>query len=270
MMTFIARRCRNLILFGIAAAFFFVLYQISVSSLQPTPYYSGWTLLVMMVFLALLNVRKKFSFLPMLGKASKWLQLHLYVGVLTIFIFAMHLQFRMPNGTFETLFALVYIGVVLTGLLGLYMSRAFPKRLTSHGETIFYERISVLRRQICEESEKLVFDSIAETNSTTLPEFYTKRLLPYLKGPRNVLMHLLGSKLPYRRLLNDMDVVERYLNNIEKEVFSDLKEYIESKENLDHQHALQSGLKYWLFVHIPLTYSLLIFLVVHVVVVYAF
>ena len=38
---------------------------------------------------------------------------------------------------------------------------------------------------------------------------------------------------------------------------------IRGKDDLDHQDALQGTLKYWLFIHIPLTYSLLILSLVH-------
>jgi hypothetical protein len=45
---------------------------------------------------------------------------------------------------------------------------------------------------------------------------------------------------------------------------------VRQKDGLDYHHALQLTLKLWLFVHIPLTYSLLIFSLVHLVLVYAF
>jgi len=43
-----------------------------------------------------------------------------------------------------------------------------------------------------------------------------------------------------------------------------------AKNNLDYQHALQMVLKGWLFVHIPLTYSLIVVAAVHGVLAYAF
>ena len=45
---------------------------------------------------------------------------------------------------------------------------------------------------------------------------------------------------------------------------------VREKDGLDYHHAHQLLLKIWLFVHIPLTYSLLLFILVHVVVVFAF
>ena len=44
----------------------------------------------------------------------------------------------------------------------------------------------------------------------------------------------------------------------------------ETKDQLDFHQAMQGLLKGWLFVHIPLTYALLLFALVHLVLVYAF
>ena len=49
-----------------------------------------------------------------------------------------------------------------------------------------------------------------------------------------------------------------------------IADLVRQKDGLDYHHSLQLTLKLWLFAHIPLTYSLLIFSVVHVVLVYAF
>jgi len=45
---------------------------------------------------------------------------------------------------------------------------------------------------------------------------------------------------------------------------------VRQKDGLDYHYALQLVLKGWLFTHIPLTYSLLLLTLVHVVLVFAF
>jgi hypothetical protein len=45
---------------------------------------------------------------------------------------------------------------------------------------------------------------------------------------------------------------------------------VRQKDGLDYHQALQFMLRGWLFIHIPLTYSLMIFSVMHIVLVYAF
>jgi hypothetical protein len=53
-------------------------------------------------------------------------------------------------------------------------------------------------------------------------------------------------------------------------VLENLADLVRRKDGLDYHHALQTSLKLWLFMHVPLTYSLMIFSLLHVVLVYAF
>jgi hypothetical protein len=49
-----------------------------------------------------------------------------------------------------------------------------------------------------------------------------------------------------------------------------LADLVERKHLLDYQYALQLTLRLWLFAHIPLSYSLLILSVAHIIVVHSF
>ena len=49
-----------------------------------------------------------------------------------------------------------------------------------------------------------------------------------------------------------------------------IAQLVRQKDGLDYHQALQLLLRGWLFIHIPLTYSLLIFSLMHLVLVYAF
>ena len=45
---------------------------------------------------------------------------------------------------------------------------------------------------------------------------------------------------------------------------------MKKKNELDYQYALQGVLKGWLFIHIPLTYGMLLLAITHLVLAYAF
>jgi uncharacterized protein (DUF2062 family) len=60
-----------------------------------------------------------------------------------------------------------------------------------------------------------------------------------------------------------MDALDRYLDEREKAIAREIRDWIETKQNLDFQYASQRLLKLWLFVHIPCTYSLILLGVVH-------
>ena len=57
---------------------------------------------------------------------------------------------------------------------------------------------------------------------------------------------------------------------VQRAVLEKLAQLVRRKDGLDYHHALQTALKLWLFAHVPLTYSLIIFSLLHIVLVYAF
>lgn len=269
MRKFAWRRCRNIVLLVAIALGLVVLDQLTSSTLKRAPALTGWVLFTLVIGLTMYNIRKKLPFLP-LGSSATWLQLHIYAGLLTFVIFAMHVDWRLPNGIFESILAGLYLGVFASGVIGLLLSRLIAVRLTTRGPEIIFERIGRARNRARSAVERLVLDCVAETDSTAVPEFYTARLEPYFEKPRNRLSHLMQSSRSRQALLNEIDAHQRFLNDQEREVMRQISDYIHVKEDLDYQYVHQAVLKYWLFAHIPLTYMLLVFTVVHVLVVYAF
>jgi hypothetical protein len=233
------------------------------------PFISGWLLFLVILFLAFYNVFKKLPFLP-LGSSKVWLQAHIYLGLLSAVMFAAHLSFRMPTGQFEIILACLYVAVALTGVLGLLLTRWLPVRLTSRGGQVIYERIPRLRKEIEQSAETTAMSSISETRAATIAEFYARELKSFFAAPRNLLAHALGVSSPLNRLHASIDNQKRYLSESERRILDQLDDLVRRKDNLDFQASLQFALKAWLFTHIPLTYSLLIFSVTHIVLVYAF
>ncbi len=269
MRRFVYRRWRNFsILLFLVAAVTGSDTLLSVSS-QPTSYLWGWLLLALLLGLTLYNLRKKIPFLP-LGSSSLWLQFHIYGGLLSFVLFAVHIGYRIPSGIFETVLSILYLSVFFSGIAGLLLSRILPARLTTRGEEVLFERIPQFVRQVRESVEQDVVQCISEKESTAIPEFYLTRLKTFFERPLHHWQHLFHSSRPRQALLLDIKSQEPYLNEQEKELMQSIAERVCVKDDLDYQYALQATLKYWLFIHIPLTYVLLVFAIFHVVLVYAF
>ncbi len=232
-------------------------------------YITGWSLLALMLVLTAYNGRKKLAFLPLLSSRT-WFQIHVYLGLFTALAFVLHLQWRLPTGNFEWLLALLFVGVTLSGVFGWWLSRTLPKRLTTAGGEVPFERIPIIRRSLREEAESLMLGVIPTAKSTTLADFYTGRLAGFFAGPAHFGAHVVGSRRPLTILLDDFVEVNRFLGPAEKETAAKLAALVKQKDALDFHRAGQLLLKGWLFVHIPLTYGLLVFSLVHVVLVYAF
>ncbi|MBT6986649.1 MAG: hypothetical protein HN956_20015, partial [Rhodospirillaceae bacterium] len=158
MITFSRRRWRNGLISAIAAVGLFAWYTAYDVSLYQPAYLTGWLLLALIVLLTLYNGRKKLSMVP-LGTAATWLQWHVYMGLLAVLTFAMHIEWSIPNGFLERLLALFFVAVAGSGLLGLYLSRRFARMLTRRTEEVVLERIPEFIANLRGEAEELVMTS---------------------------------------------------------------------------------------------------------------
>jgi hypothetical protein len=232
-------------------------------------YLTGWALFALILALTAYNGRKKIPFLPLLSSRG-WLRAHTWLGILAAVAFLMHLRWHVPRGPFEALLAALFVAVTLSGIAGWWLSRVLPRRLTSAGGEVPYDRIPAVRRALRERAETLVVTGIPGSGTTTLADFYAARLSVFFAGPANFGPHLFGSQYALNSLLADLGEVKKYLNHTEKSAAVELAALVREKDALDLHHSMQLVLKSWLFVHIPLTYGMLVFIVVHVVLVYAY
>jgi hypothetical protein len=247
---------------GLLAAGLFAAWRLGAMALRPVGLYSGWLLLALLLALTFFNVRKKLPLFPLLG-ASAWLQVHLYLGWLSCFVFILHGGLR-PAGLLEQMLAAAFWGVAASGIFGLWLSRWLPPRLTRSGESLIYERIPLLRHRLASEAQELVRRAEAETKSTTLADLYLRMLAGYFARTPALLAPLAGDDAAHHRARQELAALRRFLNDKEVAFADQLGELLEAKRNLDAQFAGQRLLKLWLFVHLPLTYGLLVLVAGHV------
>ncbi len=269
MIRFRKRRAVNIGILAALSVAAYLCYYLNTLTLSNGNFGSGWILLGVMIFLAAYNGRKKFPFLP-LGRSSVWLQFHAYGGLLSIFLFLCHIQFRIPNGCLEIVLATLFVIVAGSGVVGLLISRSFARRLSAQGEEVIYERIPLFRRNISKAAEGLILQSVSEMQSTVLASFYREYLHLFFSRPRYFWHHIFGSREPLRILTRRIKANNRYLDESEREIMKNITELVKVKYDLDCHYALQSALKGWLFVHIPLTFALLLVAGLHVLLIYLF
>jgi hypothetical protein len=259
---FSQRRLINLGLLLSAVAAFWALQESYANGIRSTGLLSGTALFGTCLLLALFNARKKLPFIPLL-KASTWTQFHIYAGWFAVVVFFFHTGLRMPNGLFEIALYSVFLAVALSGVLGLIISRIYPSRLRLYGENLMYERIPSLRQQLQADVEKIIWKSVNETKSFTLARMYEAKLKAYFSAKQNTLLHLIGSEEAVNDLTEELNQLQRYMVASERVFLAEVIECVKAKDNLDMQATCQGVLKYWLFIHIPLTFSLLLMGLLH-------
>ncbi len=93
MTTFAKRRIYNVAIVLAVSLTSLLVYTSYSLSLQNTSFGTGWLLLMLIVALTLLNARKKLPAVP-LPSSALWLQVHIYVGLFTVVLLGVHIEFR--------------------------------------------------------------------------------------------------------------------------------------------------------------------------------
>ena len=220
------------------------------------------------VFLAAFNLRKKITVLPAIGSARFWMQLHIYVGLATFAIFGFHIAWHVPNGMFESILAILYLTVAFSGVYGLYVTRTYPARLTGLGDEVIFERIPSLRHRLANQVRLLVLQ--ASETSDVLGNFYASRLARFFEQPRSLAYLVSPNGRMRRQLISEIEDLDRYLADDQRSVGHQLSAMVKRRDDLDYHYAIQGRLKVWMFVHIGLTYSLLAFAMLHMIMAHAF
>jgi hypothetical protein len=264
-----SRRIRNasLLLLVLSAIWWWLRAQ--ERSLAPSAFSTGYILLGAILFLALYNVRKKLPSLP-LGNSTGWLQLHLYVGIGTAAIFVMHADAGLPTGILDSTLAAFYVLTVASGVVGLYLTRTIPAQLARVGEEFVHERIPTYRRKVSHQAREVVLESISASGATTLADFYASRLYDFFGRSRGLLYLLRPTAARRRTLMREMQDLRRYLAEQEQAACEKLFALVRRKDDLDFHESRQRILKLWLFIHIGLTYALVLLALVHGLLAHAF
>lgn len=257
MRPFASRRLTNSVLTiaGVAGITAWTVWQDN--KLGRADFHTGYVLIGAILFLACYNLRKKLPILPW-TTSSAWLQSHIYIGLGSAVVFGLHVGWKVPNGILETSIAVLYCLAFLSGIVGLIWTRTIPPQLARLSEEIIFERTAMIRAQLRDRAQQVVLESVHASGATTLGEFYADRLQGYFESPRRIGYYLWPTNSLRRRLLAELTAVRRYLSEPEQEKSEQLFALVRRRDDLDLQVALQWRLKGWLFVHLGLTYPLVL------------
>ncbi len=228
--------------------------------------------LAIFVFAAFLGLRKKVV-LWRVGTVQQWLRAHIWLSLLTIPLVILHSGFRF-GGPMTTLLMVLYAIVMVSGIYGLALQHQLPRIMKERlpTETVF-EQIPYIRAQLHAAAAKMR-DSIkaatlAQTavavadresapavdtaSETAFLDFLDQQVLPYLAARR-------GDKFR----LNDTHYSEDLFRFVKLRVADEYRDRVEEiqawcdqRRVLDLQTRLQHWLHGWLFVHVPISFLLI-------------
>jgi hypothetical protein len=241
----------------------------------------GSVALGLMVFAALLSIRKRFP-IWRIGRAQTWMRAHLWLGFLALPMVLLHAAFHARGPLTLILMSLTWV-VVISGIVGAWLQHTLPTKMFREVpfETI-YDQIGTIENQLITEADECaaqVTESLAPGRGAgatvvltllTIPElqeelasfekFYATELRPYLsREPSGNVMR--------RREYSDsrFATFRKLLPEAAAAPIAALENICEEKRQLDHQAHMHRVLHGWLLCHLPLSLALLLLAFVHAV-----
>lgn len=235
------------------------------ASLRNPRFLDGWILATAMLAQLLLHLTRK-RLMPWPGTDTGQVTVHIYTGVFVAALFSSHTTNAQPDTAFEWALWILFMLVVVSGIIGAYLTRAIPQRLEEYGERMVLESIPVARSELARRAAVVAL----QPNASAIQTLYADVLYDFFKAPRNAWLHLRRSRRPMKRMAFEVEAVEADLAPQSQPVLDEIKDLVEQKHRLDIQYAHEGVLKLWLAVHVPATYGLFVLSIVHVMAIYAY
>lgn len=230
---------------------------------------TGWVLLTSLVSLALFNIRKRLSMLPM-GRAAYWLALHVVVGLFAVGMFIVHTGGIWATGFYEQIMAGLFWATALSGVFGWMYQRTMPKRLTRIGYEVVYERIPAEIAALREEAEEAALEGVGASGEPTLGRFYSETMQDFFRRPRFMTSHLLGAGAAQQWIDLRFRSVRSLIGSQEEPALARLEAAARRKLSIDAHYAIQRSLKLWVAVHVVLSAALITLAIWHLILVHVY
>ena len=193
------------------------------------------------------------------GKSRIWLQCHIYGGGLFLMLVLMHSGFRQPTGVVTWWLWALSIWITVSGILGTLIQKWIPKILSSGlSIEVIYERIPELIMEIRHKAEQLIHNC-----ETPLQDFYRKNIAATFAAPQNRLIYFFDITGGIQSRVRQFNYLRELLDEPEKTQLDTLENYYRTKLEIDAHYTLQKALRWWLFLHAPLSIVLIVLLGFH-------
>lgn len=240
----------------------------SAARLQNEAFVTGYSLAAICVFLMLLGVRKRVLSVQ-IGRLAIWQQTHHYLGLLSVGAYALHAG-MVTTGWLESLLAMSFWSIALSGLIGWYVNRRSPRILRAAGPQILRQDIPERNRLIAKQALELASASAGKNDTAALADHYLALLSPFFATRRSSIYRLSPTGNTRRRLLAGLENIDRYLSEEGRNQRREMSLLVQAKDDLDFQSAIQNRIRFWASAHTWVLGSFVVLTTAHVIVAHRF
>jgi hypothetical protein len=216
-----------------------------------------------------LGIRRR-SYASNTGTLQGWVSAHIYLGLLTLLLIPMHAGFRFGWDVHTLAFVLLAV-VVLSGVVGLFLYRNIPGRLTRYESAQQADKIDPEIARLLSDMRALVKDK-----SDALVQIYKAELgTSQRRAPKGWSLLLKGQGADLLTVRSE-DLAKKVstIPPSDQATFQILSQLLLKKTQLEvnllHQMRLRNALQAWLYVHVPVSIAMVFAVGVHLIAVFLY
>ena len=222
--------------------------------------------LLAILLLMYYGIRKR-TYNTTFGTLKGWLSFHIYIGVLTLVIVPMHAGFKFGINVHSLSFLLMVI-VVLSGLFGTYFYINFPVKFTKYGKELLYDEfddeINKFINQmyiLSKKKSKFFVQKCEEAISYGVPKGQKAWQIIFNIGSKNA-----TSESDYSTQINkDLHKIQESERDDYQRLAVLSLQKIELQNRFLAQMRIKNILEVWLYIHLPVSFAMLVALTIHIV-----
>lgn len=203
---------------------------------------SGWSLLLLVLLLALYRLRKALPFMH-LAPVSAWRRVHIALGLLLPLMLLQHLGNVWPAAALQRLLLSVLLFASVSGLLLVWQARRMPARLTAAGGNVSLDEIPQRRAALRMEARQ----QLLEVAGGPMQRPYAEMLAALLPGGQ-------GRVAPLPRSRPD---------TFSRAQWREISDLLQRAQDLDTQRRRQRAWRLLLAAHAGSSHVLLLLVLLH-------
>jgi hypothetical protein len=225
---------------------------------------TGYTLLAVIIALTMLGVRKR---LPSanLGPVTVWQTTHHYLGLFCLIAYVSHAGI-LTNGWLESILAVLFWTILLTGFVSWYVNRSSPQLLRAAGQAILRSDIPEAKIAVAEQAYQLALAAAGSSNAFVIADLYQATLTKFFSSPRSLWYRIFPTGRHRRDLQYQLTELTRYLDERGVQLQAQMIDLVKRRDDLDFQSAIHNRIRFFATIHTLLLGAFIVFTAGHVLV----
>lgn len=221
---------------------------------------------LLILLLAFYGIRKRW-YRSRFGTMEQWLQSHIYLGLLVVVLLVLHTGGRFNDAVAVTTLILV-VAVVVSGIAGAILYATVPRMLTEVESNLTVDEISQQINQLGRTMAR-----VASGRSAPFVRIYeglmSESAPGWLAGWRLLLSRMSRTtQQPAAEWSHLLALVGKDEQDQLRQMLVFSRQRKELLMRLMYQQRYKNVLEFWLYIHVPVTFAVLVFGTVHVIAVF--